>query len=180
MRERGMRHSGRISSPTDALLSGPARLLYHVLRLLLVSVFFWSGLTKALHPQLFAETVGAYGLLPDAFVFPAALLLIVLELLAATGLLFEKRGSLTLITLMMLLFLTVLGYGIHLGLDVDCGCFGPDDPEAEAFHDLRGALIRDLWLMLAIGYLYLWRFISRPKAIPRPGPAPARARHKEA
>ena len=64
-------------------------------------------------------------------------------------------------TLMMVLFMGVLSYGIFLGLDIDCGCFGPEDPEAEAFHNLRGALFRDSLLMLAIGYLYLWRFINR-------------------
>ncbi|PLY00771.1 MAG: DoxX family protein [Desulfuromonas sp.] len=144
----------------------PARLLYHALRLLLVVVFVWSGVSKGLAPVDFAYTVGAYGLLPDLLILPVAGGLILLELVAGGGLLFDKRGSLTLITLMMVLFLVVLGYGIHLGLDIDCGCFGPDDPEAEAFHDLRGAFRRDLLLLLAIGYLYLWRFFT--KTAPRP------------
>lgn len=144
----------------------PAGYAYHFLRLLLVVIFFWSGISKGLHPNDFAAIVGAYGLLPDILVFPAAIGLIVIEIIAAVGLLFEKRGALFLITLMMILFLAVLAYGIHLGLDIDCGCFGPNDPEAEAFHDLRGALRRDLLLMLAIGYLYLWRFINCPALNP--------------
>lgn len=139
----------------------PAQILYHGLRLTLVTIFLWSGIAKSLHPNQFAATVEAYGLLPDLLILPVAVSLIFAEIIAAVGLLFEKRGSLTLITLMMIIFLGVLSYGIYLGLDVDCGCFGPDDPEAEAFHDLRGALLRDLLLMLAIGYLYLWRFINR-------------------
>lgn len=163
-----------------SLVSRPARLFYHLLRLLLVAVFLWSGVSKAFHPQLFAATVGAYGLLPDTLVVPAALLLIFLEIFAAGGLLLEKRGALALMTLMMGLFLAVLAYGIHLGLDIDCGCFGPDDPEAEAFHDLRGALLRDLWLMLAIGYLYLWRLINGLKPSPWRGKGLFRATDKEA
>ncbi len=139
-----------------------ARCGYHALRLLLVIIFLWSGISKGLHPNDFAAIVGAYGLLPDNLIFPAAVGLIGIEIIAAVGLCWEKRGALLLITLMMLLFLAVLGYGIQLGLDIDCGCFGPNDPEAEAFHDLRGALRRDLLLMSAIGYLYLWRFINRP------------------
>jgi uncharacterized membrane protein YphA (DoxX/SURF4 family) len=144
----------------------PAGYGYHLLRLLLVVVFLWSGISKGLHPNDFASIVGAYGLLPDMLVFPAAIGLIGIEVVAAVGLFREKRGALSLITLMMVLFLAVLGYGIHLGLDIDCGCFGSNDPEAEAFHDLRGALRRDLLLMLAIGYLYLWRFINRPALNP--------------
>jgi len=56
-------------------------------------------------------------------------------------------------------FMSILGYGIHMGLDVDCGCFSAEDPEAEAFHGLRSALYRDLVMAAGIGYLYLWRFI---------------------
>ncbi len=149
------------------MLVGPvARQAYHLLRLLLVGIFLWSGLSKMVQPEVFAGTVGAYGLLPDFWVAPAALGLIGLEVIAALGLLLERRGALTVISLMMLLFVAVLSYGIVLGLDIDCGCFGPDDPEANAFHDLRGALFRDLLLMLAIGYLYLWRYLNR--LVPRP------------
>jgi len=156
-----------MQTENGTLLNGkPASYGYHFLRLLLVVIFFWSGISKGLHPNDFSAIVGAYGLLPDILVFPAAISLIGIEIIAAVGLLFEKRGALFLITLMMILFLTILAYGIHLGLDIDCGCFGPNDPEAEAFHDLRGALRRDLLLMLAIGYLYLWRLINRPALNP--------------
>ncbi|HKL25260.1 MAG TPA: MauE/DoxX family redox-associated membrane protein [Desulfuromonadales bacterium] len=146
--------------------SRPACWLYHGLRLVLAGIFFWSGVTKAVHPMQFADIIGAYGLLPEALLLPAALSLIAAEILAAAALLFEKRGGLTLIALMTLLFVGVLSYGLLLGLDIDCGCFGPGDPEAEAFHDLRGALLRDLLLLAAIGYLYLWRF--RNRLVPKP------------
>ncbi len=46
-----------------------------------------------------------------------------------------------------------------MGLDVDCGCFGAEDPEAEAFHGLRTALYRDLVMMAGIVFLYVWRRI---------------------
>lgn len=155
--------------------------LYHMLRLMLATIFLYSGVTKAFHPMQFAATVEAYGLLPDPLILPVTLSLILAEVIAAVGLLFEKYGSLTLITLMMILFIGVLSYGIYLGLDIDCGCFGPDDPEAEAFHDLRGALFRDLLLMLAIGYLYLWRFINRltPRLWLRPGQHQALSKEDE-
>ena len=127
----------------------------------MIFVFVWSGISKSLAPQQFAEVIAAYGLLPSALIFPTALSLIALEIVAAAGLLLEWRGSLTAITLMMILFLAVLGYGIYLGLDIDCGCFGPDDPEHIAFHNLRGAFVRDIFLLCACGYLYCWRFLNQ-------------------
>jgi hypothetical protein len=44
-----------------------------------------------------------------------------------------------------------------MGLDVDCGCFGPEDPEAEAFHGLRLSLYRDLAMMAGVFFIYGWR-----------------------
>lgn len=148
------------------LTSTPARGLYHGCRLLFVMIFLWSGLTKAVNPAAFAVIIEAYGLVPDGLAGLAAVVLIAAELMAAVGLLFERKGALTAITLMMVLFIAVLAYGLILGLDVDCGCFGPDDPEAEAFGNLRTALYRDLLLLPAIGYLYLWRFVNHRS--PRP------------
>ena len=142
------------------------RWLYHSLRLLLAGIFLWSGISKALAPVEFAAIIAAYGLLPSELVTPCALALILLELVAGAGLLLEKRGALALIGSMMILFLLVLSYAIALGLDIDCGCFGPEDPEAEVFHNLRGAFNRDLWLLLIIVYLYCWRFINRPALAP--------------
>lgn len=145
------------------LQSKIAETSYLLGRCLLAGVFLWSGLSKAYAPNFFAETIAAYGLLPDPLVFPAALLLIVAELLFGVGLLIDQRGALAGIGLLLLLFMAVLGYGISLGLDVDCGCFGPNDPEAAAFHDLHSVFIRDLLLLLVILYLYCWRFANRPQ-----------------
>lgn len=163
------------------LLKGKAAYsLYQLLKLLLITVFLSSGLTKALDVELFAETVAAYGLLPDFLILPVAISLVMAEIIAAIGLFLEKSGALPLVTLMMLIFIAVLSYGIVLGLDIDCGCFGPTDAEAEAFHDLRGALRRDLLLTLAIGYLYLWRFANRLRPHPWLGFVTFRALSKEA
>ena len=88
---------------------------------------------------------------------PVAVGLPVLEVIAGIGLLLDVRGSLALITGLLVLFMVVLGYGIWMGLDVDCGCFGPKDPEAEAFHSLRPALYRDFVMITGVVYLYFWR-----------------------
>ncbi|MCP4688740.1 MAG: DoxX family membrane protein [Desulfobacterales bacterium] len=141
--------------------------LYLLVRLVFAAVFFWSGVTKLLDPVSFAVVMDAFGLIPESWVMPAAVALPALEAAAAVGLLLDVRGSLTLMAGMLALFMAILSYGLWLGLDVDCGCFGPDDPEGEAFHGLRSALYRDLVMMAGIFYLYMCR-VSRAARPVRP------------
>jgi uncharacterized membrane protein len=131
--------------------------MYRLLRWFLGGLFIYSGATKLLAPQLFAVLIDAYGIVPEGLLMPVALILPALEVLAGVGLLVDIHGSLAVITGLLLLFVAILGYGIWMGLDVDCGCFGPGDPEAEAFHGLRPALYRDMVMLTAVVFLYGWR-----------------------
>ncbi len=132
-------------------------LFYSLVRMALAGIFIGSGVVKLADPDAFATVIDAFGILPPVLVGAAALGLPILEVAAGIGLLFDLRGSLGVITLLMVVFIVILGYGIYLGLDVDCGCFGPGDPEAEAFHGLRPALYRDIIMLAGIVYLYAWR-----------------------
>jgi uncharacterized membrane protein YphA (DoxX/SURF4 family) len=131
---------------------------YQTVRMLLAAVFLYSGVAKLLDPASFAVIIEAFGLVPESLIMPVAIGLPALETIAAIGLLLDIRGSLSLITGMLILFMAILAYGIWMGLDLDCGCFGPEDPEAGAFHSLRPAIHRDAVMMIAIVYLYCWRY----------------------
>ncbi|MBV5319118.1 MAG: DoxX family membrane protein [Desulfobulbaceae bacterium] len=133
------------------------------IRWALATLFIYSGAVKLIDPQRFAEVIAGFGLLPDVLIFPAAILLPVLEVVTGVGLIFALRGSLAAITIMLILFMAVLGYGIRLGLDIDCGCFGPDDPE-QAYKGLKSALVRDAVLMAAVFFLYWSRGRIRLRA----------------
>jgi uncharacterized membrane protein YphA (DoxX/SURF4 family) len=139
--------------------------LYRSIRIIIAGIFLWSGVTKFFNPKTFAVLIEAYGLIPESWIMPVAIGLPALEVIAAIGLLFDIRGSLTIITGLLALFMLILGYGIWLGLDIDCGCFGPEDPEANAYHGLRPALYRDLLLITGAIYLYLWRYRQSAKAV---------------
>jgi uncharacterized membrane protein YphA (DoxX/SURF4 family) len=132
-------------------------MIYHLIRVLLSVIFLWSGILKLMDPSEFGVIINAYGLIPDAWILPLAIILPLLEMVFGLGLLLEIRGSLAVITGLLILFMAILSYGIWLGLDVDCGCFGPQDPEAEAFHSLRPALYRDFVMIAGVVYLYFWR-----------------------
>lgn len=115
----------------------------------LAALFLWSAVSKLRDPAAFARTVGDFGLVADGWVRPAAWTLIAAEL-AAAGLLPLRRASgPALAGALLSLFLGVLAYGLWLGLEVDCGCFGPGEHVS-----LREALVRDVVLLgLAAGLL---------------------------
>ena len=131
--------------------------LYRLCRWTLGGIFIYAGGTKLLEPEIFAVLIDAYGIIPEGLLIPMAIGLPLLEVIAGIGLLFDIRGSLALITGLIVLFMVVLGYGIWMGLDVDCGCFSPEDPESEAFHGLRLSLFRDLIMMAGVIFMYGWR-----------------------
>lgn len=143
-------------------------LVYRLVRISLALVFIWSGASKLLAPQSFMIIIDAYGIVPEFLLLPAALMLSSAELVAGIGLLFDIQWTLGVITALLILFMGVLGYGIMLGLDVDCGCFGPEDLEGQAFHSLRPALYRDLVMLAGICFLYYWRYSQslQPRRLP--------------
>jgi len=123
----------------------------------LAIVFIYAGATKFMDPLVFAVLIEAYGIVPEELIYPVAVFLPLLEVLAGALIIFDIRGSLTVICGLTILFMIILGYGIHMGLDVDCGCFGPEDPESKAFHGLRQAFVRDSVMLMDILFVYIWR-----------------------
>jgi hypothetical protein len=150
-------------NPTLPMLT----LTYRFLRWILGGAFIYSGASKLLAPTTFAVLIEAYGLIPDGMILTVAVILPLMEVVGGAGLMVDIRGCLAVIAGLLLLFIPILAYGILMGLDVDCGCFGPEDPEAEAFDGLRSALFRDMLMMAAVGFLYGWRRYRdvRPRTI---------------
>jgi uncharacterized membrane protein YphA (DoxX/SURF4 family) len=150
--------SGRSRPHPDRI--GPLVLtwLYHFLRLGLACIFIYAGFIKLLDLRAFAHAMAQYDLIPEGLLPLVAVGLPALELLAGVGLIFEVRGSLTLIALFLLIFLVILGYAIWHNLDIDCGCFTL--VELEAQDGIITAFRRDLVLVGATFFLY-WRRRSR-------------------
>jgi len=115
---------------------------------------------KLTDPKAFGVVIGDFGLVPEWSVMTIAIALPTLEIIAAMGLIFDMRGSLTIMAGLMLFFLVILSYGIWQGFDIDCGCFGPVDRKSHAYSGLRSALYRDLVMAAGILFLYWYRFQS--------------------
>lgn len=138
-------------------------LLDLISRWLLAAVFFAASIPKILSPVTFAGVIGAYGLVPEMFLFPVAIVICWGEFITAIGLLLNRRWALLSTLAFMVIFMVVLSYGIYLGLDIDCGCFGPEDPEHIAFSGLRMALGRDLLLMIPLLFACWFRYQRHKK-----------------
>jgi len=102
------------------LMSRPSR----IVAVLLGSVFLWAGLSKLLNPTAFINSIGEFGLVWEPLLGVSAWGVIGLELAAGGGLWCCRRWSVGLAGGLVVVFLCVLGYGILLGLDIECGCFG--------------------------------------------------------
>jgi hypothetical protein len=121
--------------------------IYKTIRWFYVAVFLYAGISKLMDIDSFVSVIEAFGVVPDILLGPVAIGLPLLEVITATGLLFDRRVSLYLTVGLLALFLIILGYGIQLGLDIDCGCFGPSDTDGEVFGHLRQAFFRNLVLL---------------------------------
>ena len=132
--------------------------LYHGLRLGLACVFIYAGLIKLLDPRAFAHAIAQYDLLPEGLLPLVAVGLPALELLAGLGLIFEVRGSLILMAILLLMFLVILGYAVWQNLDIDCGCFTAEDLAGQ--EGLKMAFRRDL-IMIGVTLFLYWRRRSR-------------------
>ncbi len=136
---------------------GILRCGYHTVRLLISGLFLYAGGGKLFALPSFALTISDYGLVPEGLVLPTAFLLVTAELIAAFALLLDLRGGLTGITLLLILFIAVLLYGIRLDLAVDCGCFGSGDQQHTSAQGLRQAVYRDLVMLAGCIFLYWYR-----------------------
>ena len=134
-----------------------SRTTYFAVRLALAAIFIYAGSAKLVDPKAFARIISHWDLVPEFFLPVVAIGLPLLEVLAGIALIFDMRIGLHTISGMMIMFILVLGYGVLLGLDVDCGCFGA--PELQERRGLQHALYRDLVFLGAVIFLYCSRFM---------------------
>ena len=131
---------------------------YRVRRLLELVIgfaFVYAGIVKLTDPAAFARLISEYSILPDILLLPFAVGLPLLEFLAGLGLALNRRGSLAVILGLLVLFSSVLGYGIFHNLDIDCGCFSIE--EIKGVNSLKQAFYRDLAMAGAVFLLFIQR-----------------------
>ena len=132
-----------------------SRRLYLFVRICLAAIFMYAGSLKLMDPKAFARTISHYGLLPEPLLPFVAVGLPAAELLSGIALVFDRRSGILGVSGLLVLFVAVLGYGVLNDMDIDCGCFGPED--LARHRGLSHAFFRDLTLMGAVAFLHLSR-----------------------
>jgi uncharacterized membrane protein YphA (DoxX/SURF4 family) len=138
---------------------------YRAVRVALATAFLVAGAFKLADIHAFVLTIKAFAILPTDLVKPFAVAMPVLEILGGLLLLCDMPGGLAIIGGLLLLFIGVVVNAIRQGLDIDCGCYGPDDPEGAVYHGLWPTLWRDLLMLAGVAFCLLWR---RVRGKPRP------------
>ena len=129
--------------------AGAKATINFIARLCVGLVFFGAAASKLLAPTQFAQRLGEFGIVHDAMVVPSAWAILIAEMVIGVALTQRFRGSVAAASGMLLLFLAALAYGVALGLDIDCGCFGP------AVHiSLETQMLVDLGLLLICAIIY--------------------------
>jgi len=129
-----------------------------IVRLVIGSVFIYAGFIKLIDPKAFAKLISQYDIVPDSLLPVFAIGLPATEFLAGLGLVLNIRGSLMVIFNLLIVFIMVLGYGIFNDMNIDCGCFSTE--EINAHNSLKQALFRDLFMIVAACYLYVYKRIK--------------------
>jgi uncharacterized membrane protein YphA (DoxX/SURF4 family) len=133
------------------------RILPIVLRIMLGLVFVYAAWTKLREPwHLFAMSVDAYGLLPSWAVIVVARTLPWAELLIGVFLIsgWQLRIFAAAASLLLLGFFSVMVRSHIAGLQIDCGCFGGDDPISPRTLARDGSLLAASLLLTAMA---IWR-----------------------
>ncbi len=97
-----------------------SRLLHWPLSML----FLYSGCVKIFRLPQFAQSVGDFGIVLDGFVKPVALIVCIIELGLAYVLWQQRSWAMLATAVLLVCFVGVLSYGVAIGLDIECGCFG--------------------------------------------------------
>jgi uncharacterized membrane protein YphA (DoxX/SURF4 family) len=126
-------------------------LAYTICRIVLGIVFVYASWGKIIDPAAFARIIANYQIVSAGMGNLTALVLPWLELVCGICLIINRwpRGSALIVTGLMVVFMAALGYNIHRGIDVDCGCFTltEDAPGSMWLYMLRDIL----FLGMAIG-----------------------------
>ena len=138
-------------------------IVYLLLRGFLGGVFIYASIGKILHPELFAETISNYQILPDQFVNLVAIILPWLELTAGTCLVLGiwLPGALFIINLLLMVFFCALLIAFVRGLNIECGCFNTS-METLVTGSMAWYLLRDA-VLLVISMSIFFRFMRGKK-----------------
>lgn len=128
------------------------KLVLRVIGIVIGALFIYAGAVKIIDPVEFARDIDNYKMLSWTLSVSLALYLPWLEILCGLGLItgILYRGSVLILTTLMIVFIGASIAAKARGLDISCGCFG----HASAYLNFAWHLALDFGLL--IGLVALW------------------------
>ena len=140
-----------------------SRILPLIVRMILGALFLLASIDKILYPQIFAEAITNYRILPDAVINLTAIVLPWMEFLVGLCLVsgIWVPGASLLSALLLMVFLGATLFNVARGLDIECGCFILTD-EADSTASMLRYVVRDALLLLMALYLVKKKQSQKP------------------
>lgn len=135
--------------------AGLADVIGVLARLILGIVLIWAGGAKVTRPALSALAVRAYKILPYDFAGYVGYALPVVEILVGLLLVVGlfTRQSAVVAGLLMLAFITGIGWAWAHGYSIDCGCFGGGGTIAASQTQYPLEILRDVGIAACAAWL---------------------------
>ncbi len=139
-----------------------ATFLFHSVRVSLGVIFIYASIEKILSPDIFAQAVFNYQIIPESFVNLTAIILPWLELMVGASLIigYWIPGATLIVTNLLMIFISASLFNLVRGLDVHCGCFSGGILETASS---RLAILRDTFFLVMSSYL-LYRVFFQKKS----------------
>jgi putative oxidoreductase len=127
--------------------------LWRVVAIIIGGLFIYAGAVKVIDPVEFARDIDNYKMLPWQVSVWMGLYLPWLEILCGLALVVRVlyRGSVFVLTALMVLFIVITVIAKARGLDISCGCFG----HASKYLSFAWHLVLDF--LLLGGLVLLWK-----------------------
>ena len=122
-------------------------------QLALGAIFIIAALPKIADPPSFAHMIYNYRLLPAGLINISSLVMPWVELVCGIALVLGvwRRGALTIITILLVVFIVAISINLGRGNAIDCGCFNvslANRTVEQRLGDMRLDIFRDLGMLL--------------------------------
>ena len=126
-------------------------------RIVLGAVFMYASFDKMANPQVFADIINNYRLIPVQLVNPLAIFLPWLEFITGLFLITGKwvKSSLLLYSTFLVIFIIGLSQALIRGLDISCGCFSVNPSSTS-----------EVWLRIVEDFILLFISVNLFKYLP--------------
>jgi uncharacterized membrane protein YphA (DoxX/SURF4 family) len=117
----------------------PQKSDFRIIRYTLALLFVFAGMAKLRDPNAFSDNLANYSIVPSRWLFPLAVTVPWLEILAGMSLFhsYWRRAGYWLLLILTVAFVGFTSTAYFKGMNIECGCFGPGNSTVNGWAVLR-------------------------------------------